>query len=173
MEVHEAADKFVFAGGSTAGTQTGFDGGGTAIVELEALQVSGQSSRHFFQQTDFDFGGEVVAVHQLFGIESNLFGNFRMAMSEGGNIDTAGEVDVFVAVDVAQDAAVAAFKGDREKSHLTGKTTIVFGGTVMQSLALGARKRRRDDFGIHIEIDLIGSGIVFAHFFDSFILVES
>ena len=53
-------------------------------------------------------------------------------MSESGNVDTAGEVDIFVAVDVAQDAAVTAFKSDREESDLTGKTAVVFGGAVVQ-----------------------------------------
>ena len=153
----------MLAGGGTAGTQPGFDGSGTAIVKLETFQIAGQSRRHFLKQTDLDLSGKVVAVHQLFGIFSHSFGDLGVAMTEGGHIDTAGKVDVLVAVGVFHHTSLSLFKGNGEKADLTGKSPVIFSSAAVERFALGSGDLRSHQTGDLSQIKLIGCGIVFAH----------
>ena len=41
------------------------NGGGADVRRLKALEVAGQSRRHFFKQFHYHFSGKVVRIHQL------------------------------------------------------------------------------------------------------------
>ena len=159
----------MFACCCTAGTQTGFHSGSTAVVKLEAFQVAGESGSHFFQKFHLDLCGEVMAVHDLVGILGNTFSDFGVAMSQCGHIDTAGKVDVLIAIGVFHHAALSFFKGDGEQSYLTGKTAVIFFRTGMEFFTAGAGDLACDKTGDLCKVKLIGSRIVLSHnFFLSF-----
>ena len=153
----------MFSCSGTAGTQSGFDGSGTAIVKLETFEIAGQSRRHLLKQTDLDLCGKIVAVHQLFGIFSHSFRDLGVAVTEGGHIDTAGKVDILVAVGIFHHTSLPLFKGNGKKTDLTGKPPVVFGGTAVERFALGTGDLRGHQTGDLSQIKLIGCGIVFAH----------
>ena len=163
VEIHEAADEFVFAGGGAAGAQAGLDRGRAAVVELVAFQVAGQALRHLLQQPDFDFGREVMGIHQQPGVLGDRLRDFRVAVAERRYIDAAGEVDEFVAVDILQDASRPFGEGHGKQLHLAGQAAVMLGGTLVQLIAARAGNRVRDQAGIEVQIQLIGGRVVLAH----------
>ncbi len=93
-------------GGST-NPQPRFHCGRPAIVELETAQVPWQDFCEFLHQPGLDLGREVMAIHELSGVGLDRFSYLRVAVAQRSDIDTGGEVDVPIAIDINQGAAFA------------------------------------------------------------------
>ena len=63
------------------------------------MEASFSSSLHF------DFGGEVMTVHQLVRILCNRFAYLRMAVAKACDIDTGREIDENISVHIREGAA--------------------------------------------------------------------
>ena len=61
-----------------------------------------------------------MAVHESLCVVSNCLAYLGMAVTKTGYVDTGGEVDVLVAVNVGKGVAETAVKGNGEKLYLAG-----------------------------------------------------
>ena len=106
----KATNRLVLACGRAEYANTCFNCGGAGVVELKAFEVAGQNRSQLLHQLGLNRGGEVVGIHQLRGSFSDAFADLGMTVTEGRHVDAGGEIDVFVAIDIAQHAAGARFK---------------------------------------------------------------
>ena len=88
--------------------------GGAGIVKLEPVEVSGQDLRQLFHQPHLDRCGEIMRVHQLPGSFRDGLADLRMTVAQCRHVDTRREIDVVVAVGIAQHAPLARFERDRK-----------------------------------------------------------
>ena len=138
---------------------TGFDGGRAAVVELVSLQIARQDLGEFFTEQRLDLGREIVGVHQLPGVFCHRFADLRMAMPQCGHVDAGAEINVLVAVDIAQRATLAGLKRYREQLHLPRQPLKILGASVMPMFRLGTGYRLGHDFRILGEVQCIGSRV--------------
>ena len=108
----------MFAASGTHNAHARFDRSRPTIVKLETIQIAWQYLRQLFTQQRFNFGGEVVAVHQLPGVLSHRFGDLRVAMAERCDVNARTEINVLIAVHILQRASFAGFERDGEQLHL-------------------------------------------------------
>jgi len=81
-----------------------------------------------------------VAVHKLLCVCSNSLGDLRMTVTETGYVNTGGEVNVLVAVNVGEGVTETGVECNREQANLAGVTLHVCRATLMNLAGLGAGK---------------------------------
>jgi hypothetical protein len=131
VKIVEAADRLVLARGSAEHADTSLDRGGARIVELKSAEVAGEDFRELFHQLRLDRRREIVGVHQLRRCARDAFADLGVAVAECGYIDARGEIDVVVAVDVAQHAPAAALEGHWEEFHLAAEALEVLRAAIV------------------------------------------
>ena len=142
----------MFARGGAAGTKGGFDGGGPAIVQLNSVEVARKDVDHFFDETGLDLGAEIVAVHQFLRVLRHSLGDLGMAVSEGRHVNAAGEIDVFIAVDIGEHAALSFVERDRKQADLAGEAAKVPCHAGMECVAFGTWQRIGNDAGNLLQV---------------------
>ena len=121
VKIVEAADRLVFSRGCAQHANTGFDRRRARIIELKAVEIAWEDRREFLHQLGFNRRGEVVRVHQLRRSLRDALTDLRVTVTERGHVNARGEIDVVVAIDVAQDAAVAGLERNGEEFHLAAQ----------------------------------------------------
>ena len=78
----------MLAGCRTQHAESGFNRRGARVIQLKSVQITRQNLGQFFHEQRFDGRSEVVRVHQRTGRLLNRLGDLRMAVAEGGDVDT-------------------------------------------------------------------------------------
>lgn len=65
MEIAVEGDELKLAGCGTCATKSGFDRGRAGIVKLEAAETPAGYLVELLHELHFNFGGKIVAVHEL------------------------------------------------------------------------------------------------------------
>ena len=151
--VVEAGHGLVPAGRGAENAHARLHRHGARVVELEAVEVAREDRGELLHQPRLHRGGEVVRVHQLPGRLRHRLGDLRVAVPEGRDVDARREVDVVVAIDVAQDATGARFERHREQLHLAAQSLEEL--RAARVLVAGDRAGRRHGHVRHAaEVDL-------------------
>ena len=144
VEIVEAGDHLVPAGRRPQDAHARLDRRRAAVVELEAVEVAGEDLGEFLQQLRLDGRREIVGVHQLPRLPGDRLADLRVAVAEGGDVDARREIEVAVAVDVGQHAAVAALEGHREELHLAREAFVQPAAAVVPLFRARPRRRHLD-----------------------------
>ena len=160
MEVHEATEELMFSGRGTSGSKGCFDGCRSAIIKLHAGQVARHDRDELFEKLCLDLGREVVRVHQTVGPMVDRFANLRVTVAQVRYIDTAGKIDVLVAINVGHRAPGGTVERDREELDLAGKAADVLGRLGVGFLTFRTRNLFRHEVWYGLEVDAIFARII-------------
>ena len=148
VESAPEAHELVFAGEALGQAKRGFDGFGAAGVKLGPVDVRSRAMlRDFLEELDARFGSEASDGSAFSTCVLDRFDDFRMAMAQAVDADSADDVDEGVAVDVRQRASSAFMNHDAGHCGellMTGSQVFFFARAQLAAFRdLGLRFSRR------------------------------
>jgi hypothetical protein len=137
VEISITGQEFMLVGRSSSNSQRRFHRRGPTVIKLDSREIARQYFTKPFQEAQFDWCSEIMAVHELTGSVLHGSSDLWVAVPQGSDINARGKIEVGVPVHIRQRATMATLENYRAKGYLAGVAFHELRSSAMYLLRLG------------------------------------
>jgi hypothetical protein len=137
VEISVTGQEFMLVCRSSSNAQRRFHRRGTTVIKLDPREIARQYFTEPFQQAQFDWCGEIMAVHELAGSMLHGSSDLGVTVPQGSDINARGKIEVGIPVHIRQRATIPTVENYWAKGYLAGVPFHELRSSAMHLLRLG------------------------------------